>query len=193
MKIAAPPRIDNGSVYDRAGDGFPAPFRHLERRSGRVDVSPAASYNSASPEETAMNVADLAQALGVGEAGIRSEIDLLDAVSRGLPALAVDAVVHSGILSAEEADRLVIARRVLAARKARGLDLTREESDRLARIARVNAVALEQFGSAEKAGRWLRKPNRALGGRVPLELLLTGEGARVVEETIMRIAHGLFF
>lgn len=140
-----------------------------------------------------MNVADLAQALGVGEAGIRSEIDLLDAVSRGLPALAVDAVVHSGILSADEADRLVIARRALAARKARGLDLTRDESDRLARIARVNAVALEQFGSAEKGGRWLRKPNRALGGRIPLELLVTGEGARVVEETIMRIAHGLFF
>jgi len=140
-----------------------------------------------------MTVAELAETLGVGDAGIRSEIDLLDAVSRGLPTVAVDAAVHSGILSADEADRLVIARRTLAARKARGQDLTRDESDRLMRVARVNAVALEQFGSAEKAGRWLRKPNRALGGRVPLELLATGEGARVVEETIMRIAHGLFF
>jgi putative toxin-antitoxin system antitoxin component (TIGR02293 family) len=139
-----------------------------------------------------MTVAEMAETLGVREAGIRSELDLLDAVSRGLPTLAIDAVVHSGILSADEADRLVIGRRVLAARKGRELDLTREESDRLARIARVNAVALEQFGSAEKAGRWLRKPNRALGGRVPLELLVTGEGARVVEETIMRLAHGLF-
>ena len=139
-----------------------------------------------------MTVAELAERLGVGDAGIRSEIDLLDAVSRGLPTVAVDAAVHSGILSADEADRLVIARRTLAARKARGQDLTRDESDRLMRVARVNAVSLEQFGSAEKAGRWLRKPNRALGGRVPLELLATGEGARVVEETIMRIAHGLF-
>lgn len=101
-------------------------------------------------------------------------------------------MVHSGILSADEADRLVIARRTLAARKARGQDLTRDESDRLARIARVNAVALEQFGNAEKSSRWLRKPNRALGGRVPLDLLATGEGARVVEETVMRIAHGIF-
>jgi len=140
-----------------------------------------------------MTVTELAETLGVGDAGIRSEIDLLDAVSRGLPTVAVDAAVHSGILSADEADRLVIARRTLAARKARGQDLTRDESDRLMRVARVNAVALEQFGSAEKAGRWLRKPNRALGGRIPLELLATGEGARVVEETIMRIAHGLFF
>jgi putative toxin-antitoxin system antitoxin component (TIGR02293 family) len=140
-----------------------------------------------------MTVAELAETLGVGGKGIRSEIDLLDAVSSGLPTVAVDAVVHSGILTGDEADRLVIARRTLAARKARGQDLTPGESDRLARIARVNAVALEQFGSAEKAGRWLRKANRALGGRVPLDLLVTGEGARVVEETIMRIAHGLFF
>lgn len=139
-----------------------------------------------------MTVVELAGVLGVGKAGIRSDLDLLEAVSRGLPTLAVDAVVHSGILSADEADRLVIARRTLAARKARGQDLTRDESDRLARIARVNAVALEQFGSAEKSSRWLRKPNRALGGRVPLDLLATGEGARVVEETVMRIAHGIF-
>lgn len=139
-----------------------------------------------------MTVVELAGVLGVSKAGIRSELDLLEAVSRGLPTLAVDAVVHSGILSADEADRLVIARRTLAARKARGQDLTHDESDRLARIARVNAVALEQFGNAEKSSRWLRKPNRALGGRVPLDLLATGEGARVVEETVMRIAHGIF-
>lgn len=139
-----------------------------------------------------MTVVELAGVLGVSNAGIRSDLDLLEAVSRGLPTLAVDAVVHSGILSADEADRLVIARRTLAARKARGQDLTRDESDRLARIARVNAVALEQFGNAEKSSRWLRKPNRALGGRVPLDLLATGEGARVVEETVMRIAHGIF-
>ena len=60
------------------------------------------------------------------------------------------------------------------------------------RTARVTALAMEQFGSAEKAERWLRKGNQALGGQVPLDLLETEDGARVVEETIMRIAHGIF-
>lgn len=138
-------------------------------------------------------VMEVAEILGVGEAGIHSELDLLDAVARGLPTAAVDAVVHSGILTADEAERLIIARRALAARKGRGQHLTRDESDRLVRVVRVNAIALEQFGSAPKAGSWLRKPNRALGGKVPLALLATGEGARMVEETIMRIAHGIFF
>jgi putative toxin-antitoxin system antitoxin component (TIGR02293 family) len=141
----------------------------------------------------AMTVVDIAESLGVGGDEIRSEVDLVEVVSRGLPAVAVDAVVHSGMLSAEEAERLIISRQALEERKRSGLPLTVDESDRLVRVARVHAIAIEQFGSAGKAGRWLRKPNRVLDGRVPLELLETGEGARLVEETIMRIAHGIFF
>ena len=140
-----------------------------------------------------MTVVDIAESLGVGGEAIRSEVDLVEVVSRGLPTLAVDAVVHSGILSADEADRLIISRQALVDRKSRGLPLTADESDRLVRVARVNAIATEQFGNAGKAARWLRKPNRVLDERVPLELLQTGEGARLVEETIMRIAHGIFF
>jgi putative toxin-antitoxin system antitoxin component (TIGR02293 family) len=140
-----------------------------------------------------MTVVDIAESLGVGGEAIRSEADLVEVVSRGLPTLAVDAVVHSGILSADEADRLIISRQALVDRSSRGLPLTADESDRLVRVARVNAIATEQFGNAGKAARWLRKPNRVLDERVPLELLQTGEGARLVEETIMRIAHGIFF
>ncbi|HYH78614.1 MAG TPA: antitoxin Xre/MbcA/ParS toxin-binding domain-containing protein [Longimicrobium sp.] len=140
-----------------------------------------------------MTVVQIAESLGVAGEEIRSEIDLLDVVERGLPPIAVDAMVHGGMLTADEADRLVISRRALSQRRARGLPLSVDESERLVRVARVHAVALEQFGAADRAARWLRKPNRVLDGRVPLDLLVTGEGARLVEDTIMRIAHGIFF
>lgn len=61
------------------------------------------------------------------------------------------------------------------------------------RRLRIEQVAAEQFGSPEKAKRWLAKPNQMLGGRAPLDLLGTEEGALHVESTIMRIAHGIFF
>jgi putative toxin-antitoxin system antitoxin component (TIGR02293 family) len=140
-----------------------------------------------------MTLVELAESLGVPSVDIRSEMDLVEVVARGLPPVAVDAVVHGGMLSPEESEQLVISRRALAARRARGLPLTPDESDRLVRVARIHAVALEQLGSAEKAARWLRKPNRVLDDRFPLDLLATGEGARLVEETLMRIAHGLIF
>jgi uncharacterized protein (DUF2384 family) len=39
-------------------------------------------------------------------------------------------------------------------------------------------LATDVLGSKEKAVRWLREPNRALGSHVPLELLDSEIGAR---------------
>jgi len=38
----------------------------------------------------------------------------------------------------------------------------------------------------------LRRGNRALGGAAPVELLDTDGGARVVKQTLDRIAYGVF-
>ena len=55
-------------------------------------------------------------------------------------------------------------------------------------IARAE-VALDD---REKAGRWMREPNRALGGTRPLDLLRSSAGARAVETVLGRIEHGTF-
>lgn len=66
-----------------------------------------------------------------------------------------------------------------------------EKPDRVARVTRVTTRAEEALGDASKAGRWLRKPNRALRGRRPLDLLDSDAGVRVVEQALARIEHGL--
>lgn len=124
----------------------------------------------------------------VGE--IATDYDLVDAVQAGLPVAAVDDLLARGLLSAEEVDRLVLPRRTLSHRRTRGERLTLDESDRLARIARVLAVAEDSFGNADKAGRWLRRPSRVLRGEVPLALVVTTDGARLVEDELTRIASG---
>ena len=83
------------------------------------------------------------------------------------------------------------ARRTLAHRKRRGGRLSHEQSDRLTRVVRVVAWTEEALGDVAKAKRWLRKPNRALEGRRPLDLLGSDVGARLVERVLGRIAHGL--
>jgi putative toxin-antitoxin system antitoxin component (TIGR02293 family) len=121
---------------------------------------------------------------------IATDYDLVDAVQAGLPVAAVDDLLARGLLAADEVDRLVLPRRTLSHRRARGERLTLDESDRLARVARVLAVAEASFGSAEKAGRWLRRPSRGLRGEVPLRLVVTTDGARLVEDELTRIASG---
>jgi putative toxin-antitoxin system antitoxin component (TIGR02293 family) len=68
--------------------------------------------------------------------------------------------------------------------------LTAEESDRLARVARVAQRAVDAFGDENQAREWLRGPNRALRGEIPLELLGTDSGAELVADELGRIEYG---
>ena len=117
-------------------------------------------------------------------------MDMVKLIRRGLPVGAVQFVLDSGRLTLAELDQIVLPRKTLANRRRIG-SLTPEQSDRLIRVARVLAAAEETFGNQEKAGAWLRRPTRALGGECPLLLLDTDEGAREVTALLGRIDHGI--
>jgi len=140
---------------------------------------------------TAHGVAERLGGKRVLERDVQTDFDLVDAIEEGLPIAAAEAVIRAGTLSASEIHDLVIPRRTLAHRKDKGQRLTAEQSDRLTRVVRVAARAEEAIGDADKAARWLRKPNRALQGKRPLELLESDLGARLVEQVLGRIEHGL--
>lgn len=126
------------------------------------------------------------------DASIRSDLDWIRALQAGLPASTVDTVMQRLGFSLAEIEGLVMPRRTLAHRRARNEPLTRDESDRLARVAGVAINARDVFGSPDKAHAWLRRPNRALGGACPIDLLDTSDGTRLVEQVLGRIEHGLF-
>ena len=136
----------------------------------------------------------LAEHLGGSQAlgrEIRSDFDLDDAIRHGLPLETIESVVRTGALRASELHALVIPRRTLAHRKRLGKPLSAQQSDRLTRVVRVVARADEAIGDVAKAKRWLRKPNRGLQGRRPLDLLASDVGVRIVEQLLGRIEHGL--
>lgn len=142
-----------------------------------------------------MTVAAVAQRLGgikVLKTPIRSELDLAVAVAKGLPTAAVDALVAHGAILTHEIGHLLLPPQTLADRKKRRRPLTPDESDRVAGIARLHARATEILGDDGKAFAWMRRPNRALGGQPPVELLRTGEGARLVDDVLTRLEHGVF-
>jgi putative toxin-antitoxin system antitoxin component (TIGR02293 family) len=67
-----------------------------------------------------------------------------------------------------------------------------EATDRVLRLARISAEADRVFGDSAKASRWLRRPNPALAGRAPIELLASETGAQAVDELLIQIDHGMF-
>lgn len=140
-------------------------------------------------------VAEVARWLGGKSAlksEIRSDLDLVRLIQDGVPTAVLEALVDRGELTRLEVETYIIPRRTLAHRKRRRQPLSLEESDKLTRVARVFAVALDTFHNRKKASSWMRRSNRVLQGATPVELLDTDSGARVVEQTLERIAHGVF-
>ena len=126
----------------------------------------------------------------LGVRALGSDEDLAQLVERRLLPKAIDSLVRHGLHSSEAYD-LIIPRRTLAHRSAKRERLTREESDRAVRIARVTAMAGIVFDGIDRAWRWLRKPKVRFSGRTPCELLATEAGARLVEEMLVQIDHGM--
>jgi putative toxin-antitoxin system antitoxin component (TIGR02293 family) len=129
----------------------------------------------------------------LGERGAYDTPTLLARVQAGLPYRAMEHLRRNLDLPMSRLAELVDIRpRTLSRRKEEGR-LEPAESDRLLRASRVFGRALELFeGNAVEARAWLERPQRALGGAVPLDLLRTELGAREVEDLIGRLEHGVF-
>ncbi len=84
-----------------------------------------------------------------------------------------------------------INRRTFQRRAREKAELTRTESDRVLRIARVAAEAKRVFGDNDRSTRWLNTHSAVLGGK-PLDLLATDAGSRAVEDELGRIEYGVF-
>ena len=126
----------------------------------------------------------------LGVQRLRTDQDLMKLVEERLSSRAIDALRQSGLTDAEVYS-LVVPRRTLTHRRARREALSRDESDRVVRVARVVALCEEVFGERERGWRWLRDAKRQFKGRAPLDLLATEAGARLVEELLYRIDEGM--
>lgn len=121
---------------------------------------------------------------------LRNQTDLQEAIRAGFPKEVVQEVMRgAGLTLKELAVSLDLSPRSLQRRQREGR-LARLESDRLYRLARIIALAKHFLGDEGIARRWLKRPNRALGGKSPLESIDTEPGARAVENILVLLAFG---
>jgi len=140
-------------------------------------------------KELAAVVSELGGERTLGRA-LESDGDLREAIREGFPPAVVGNLMEAaGLTLKEVAGALDLSPRSLQRRRRTGR-LARFESDRLYRLARIMAIASEHLGDAERARRWLKRPNRALGGLPPVAAIDTELGARQVENLLGRIAYG---
>jgi putative toxin-antitoxin system antitoxin component (TIGR02293 family) len=122
---------------------------------------------------------------------LRSESDVVRMVDAGLPAAAFTQLttalnIDHGLIAPES----TIRRRVQD-----NMRFTTDESERMVRIARIHALAVDLFGDETAAQAWLTAPAAYVPGAAavtPYKLSVTDAGARLVEEMLLRTAHGVF-
>lgn len=122
---------------------------------------------------------------------LRSESDLVRAVDAGLPAAAFAQLTRS--LDIDHG--LIAPESTLRRRVQDNMRFTTDESERMVRIARVHALAVDLFGDEAAAQTWLNAPGAYVPGAAavsPYKLSVTDSGARLVEELLLRTAHGMF-
>ena len=121
---------------------------------------------------------------------LANDLDMREAIREGFPPAVVQELMQaSGLTLKELASALDLSPRSLQRRRRSGR-LARYESDRLYRLARIIAIANECLGDHERAMRWLKRANRALGGSAPITAIDTELGARQVENILGRVAYG---
>src|SRR5215471_19123234 len=109
---------------------------------------------------------------------IPTSVEVRARIKQGLPYRSLETVRERlGLSVPDTATVLHMPPRTLARRR-QARRLAPDESDRLYRIARVAGQAVAVFGAEDKAAAWLRRPNRALNGELPIRLLDTDVGAR---------------
>lgn len=112
-------------------------------------------------------------------------------IERGLPLSALEEFsAYSGI-PIKDLLTAVIPPRTLKHRRDRKEPLSPEESDRLARVARMYELAVQVYSNKDDGKEFLIRPKRRFDERTPMELMRTERGGEAVREMLIQLAEGM--
>ena len=118
--------------------------------------------------------------------------NIIDNIRDGLPKLAIDTVLAKTSISRTQLSNILhISTRQLN-RYEKNERLSPEQSNFLYEFTRIYTRGLDILGDAATIDAWLARPNMALGDVPPIELLDTGEGARMVNDLLSNIEYGFY-
>lgn len=121
---------------------------------------------------------------------ISNFVDWVSLSRGGLAPESIELLVEHGYSRKELS--WIIAPRTLSHRRNKREKLTPEESGRLLRAAKIQAMAEAVFGDQELAKNWLSQKRPSFGDLSAKELMQTEQGGQWVEETLGRLDAGYF-
>jgi putative toxin-antitoxin system antitoxin component (TIGR02293 family) len=113
-------------------------------------------------------------------------------IERGLPLSKLEEFsAYSGI-AIKSLLEVVIPPRTLKHRRQKKEPLSMDESDRLARVARIYELAAKVYGSRDAGKEWLIRPKPRFDEKAPLTMLRTEAGEQAVQEALIQLDEGMY-
>ena len=119
-----------------------------------------------------------------------SPMEEFSAIVRGLPAAAWRVLEQRGYSRDEISAVVGNSTKTIRRKEAQGQPLDLTEGDRTMRLMRITLEAADAFGDQVKALAWMRRPNAALLGKTPLEMIVTEAGTALARRSVGVIAYG---
>ncbi len=140
----------------------------------------------------ASDIAMIAGILGGGKSDAGSLLDIARRVESGLPLAALDRVVHFVAPDDARFAGTIVPKATLSRRRTSGTGaLSVDESNKVARLAKVWAMAMRVWNDEADAREFLRRPHPMLEGRAPREVAVGSDpGADAVINVMGRGAFG---
>ena len=113
-------------------------------------------------------------------------------IERGLPLKTLEEFsAYSGI-AVKDLLEVVIPARTLKHRRQKQEPFSLDESDRLARVARMYELAVKVYGDRDDGRKWLCGKKSRFDDKSALVMLQSEAGERAVEEFLYQIDEGVF-
>lgn len=126
----------------------------------------------------------------LGSRAVSSARDLELAVQEGLPSESVEVTIDRIFPHDPTIRYQIVPRATFARRLKNGQRLSPAESEKLQRVARVFAMAIDVWDNEEDAREFMAKRHPMLEDRTPFEASLSDIGAREVESILGRLLFG---
>jgi putative toxin-antitoxin system antitoxin component (TIGR02293 family) len=119
-------------------------------------------------------------------------MDVIEFIRHGMPYYTVDNILDKTCISRRDISNILhISVRQMNRYHPEDL-LSAEQSGFIYEFSRLYVRGLDIFGDKETFEKWVQRPQMALGMQVPVSLLDTAEGFRMVNDLLSQIEYGFY-
>jgi putative toxin-antitoxin system antitoxin component (TIGR02293 family) len=127
-----------------------------------------------------------------GEFERNEPLTIIEYLRLGLPKVGIDNFLDKTSITRNQLSHILhISNRQLNRYEADDR-LSPEQSNFLYELTRIYTRAMEILGDQATAEHWLKRNQMALGDKVPLAILDTSEGMRLVDDLLSQIEYGFY-